>query len=93
MKGALIKIIDRSKIVTKLTLTTSLEKLLPASGGSVFRLIRLATVRALEIADGKPRLINGIPSEKSPIAALEEIAQGFVVCKINGKVHSNGRTA
>lgn len=56
-------------------------------------MIRLATVRALEIADGKPRLISGIPSEKSTIAALEEIAQGLVVCKINGKVQGSGGKA
>lgn len=68
----------------KLQLTTSLEKLLPASGGSVFRLIRLATIRAQEIADGKPRLLSGLPTDKSTIIALEEITQGMVVCKIDG---------
>ena len=36
----------------------SVEKLLPRSGGSVYRLIRMAAGRALEISEGNPSLIN-----------------------------------
>ena len=55
-----------------------LEDLLPASGGSVYRLVRMASDRALEIADGKPTLIKNLDTDKVTTIALEEIAQGKV---------------
>ena len=55
-----------------------LEDLLTASGGSVYRLVRMASDRALEIADGKPTLIKNPDTDKVTTIALEEIAQGRV---------------
>lgn len=55
-----------------------LEELLPAAGGSVYRLVRMASNRALEIAEGKPTLIKNPDTDKVTTIALEEIAQGKV---------------
>ena len=59
----------------------SLEELLPRSGGSVYRLSRMASQRALELAEGRPLLINKIDTDKVTTLALEEIRQGKVVSK------------
>lgn len=59
----------------------SLEQLLPRAGGSVYRLSRMAAVRALELAEGRPSLIGKINTDKSTTIALEEIRQGKVVSK------------
>ncbi|MBP9854932.1 MAG: DNA-directed RNA polymerase subunit omega [Candidatus Omnitrophica bacterium] len=55
--------------------------MLATSGGSVFRLTRLAMNRALELASGMPALIKHHPSANLTTIALEEIAQGKVVHK------------
>lgn len=60
---------------------SSLEELLPRSGGSVYRLSRMASLRALELAEGKPLLIDKINTDKVTTLALEEIRQGKVVTK------------
>ena len=57
-----------------------IEELLERSGGSIYRLVRMAANRALELAEGKPRLIKHA-SEKSTTVALEEIRAGKVVYK------------
>lgn len=57
------------------------EKLLPRSGGSVYRLIRMAAGRALEISEGKPSLINNPSTDKATTIALEEILQGKIEAK------------
>ena len=54
------------------------EELLPKSGGNVFRLVRMAAIRALELSEGKPPLINNSFSDKSTTIALEEISQGKI---------------
>lgn len=59
----------------------TIENLLPSSGHSVYRLIRMASNRALEISDGKPYLIKNPGSDKATSIALEEIAQGKVETK------------
>ncbi len=59
----------------------SLEQLLPRSGWSVYRLSRLAAVRALELAEGRPSLIGKINTDKPTTIALEEIRQGKVMLK------------
>ncbi len=59
----------------------SLEDLLPQVGLSQYRLIRLAMIRALEIHDGSPPLVDFHPSEKATTIALREIAQGRVNVK------------
>lgn len=59
-----------------------IEELLPKSGYSVYKLIRLASVRSLELADGSPKLIDGVSAEaKTPTVALDEIRAGKVVLK------------
>ena len=64
--------------------TDSIENLLSHAGGSVYRLVRIAAKRALEISEGQPPLIKNPSSDKPTTTALEEIAQGRVVYK-NGK--------
>lgn len=58
-----------------------LEELLPKTGFSIYKLIRLASNRAMELADGKPQLIEKTSSEKLATVALEEIRSGKVVLK------------
>ncbi len=69
-----------------------LERLLPAAGGNSYRLILLASKRAMELADGQPPLIdrstlNRVEWEKTATIALEEIFQGKVKWKgvVEGK--------
>ena len=58
-----------------------IEELLPKSGYSIYKLVRMAANRAMELADGKPRLIEIPSSDKAPTVALEEIRAGKVVLK------------
>jgi len=58
-----------------------LEKLLPRSGFSVYKLVLMASSRATELADGNPRLIENPTSEKTATIALEEILKGKVELK------------
>lgn len=58
-----------------------IEELLPKSGYSVYKLVRMAANRAMELADGKPKLIEMPSSDKAPTVALEEIRAGKVVLK------------
>ena len=60
-----------------------LEDFLPRSGGSIYRLVRMAAKRALELSEGRPPLIEKPPTEKVTTIALEEIRQGKV-CYENG---------
>jgi DNA-directed RNA polymerase omega subunit len=55
-----------------------LEKLLEKIGGSVYKLVVVASKRALEIAEGSPKLVEANPATKPSIVALEEIAEGKV---------------
>lgn len=50
-----------------------LEKLLPQANGSIYKLIIIASKRALELAEGMPRLIENPSSEKPATVALDEI--------------------
>lgn len=56
-----------------------LEDLLPKSGNSIYKLVRLASNRALELADGKPKLVEMAANIKTTTIALEEIRSGKVV--------------
>ena len=58
-----------------------IEDLLPKAGGSIYALARLAANRAIELAEGKPQLIQKVISDKETTVALEEILQGKVVTK------------
>ena len=56
-----------------------IENLLPKTGFSIYRLVRMAASRATELADGSPKIIEIPPGEKTATIALEEISQGKVV--------------
>ncbi len=58
-----------------------IEDLLPQSGNSVYKLVRMAARRATELADGQPPLIDKINGEKTTTIALEEIRRGKVQIK------------
>ena len=57
----------------------ALEKLLEKTDKSVFRLVVLASKRALEIADGQPKLTEVLSVLVKPSTiALQEIIEGKV---------------
>jgi len=57
------------------------EKLLDKSCDSIYKLVILASKRALEIAEGQPKLVAVNSSIKPSTVALVEIAEGKVHCK------------
>lgn len=57
------------------------EKLLDKSCDSIYKLVILASKRALEIAEGQPKLVAANSSVKPSTVALVEIAEGRVQCK------------
>ena len=57
------------------------EKLLSKSLGSVYKLVILASKRALEIAEGQPRLVEDALTAKPSTVALHEIAEGKIEAK------------
>lgn len=59
----------------------ALEKLLDKSKGSIYKLVILASKRALEIAEGQPKLVKVNSSTKPSTIALYEIAEGKVQCQ------------
>jgi len=59
----------------------ALEKLLDKSCESIYKLVILASKRALEIAEGQPKLVEVNASMKPSTIALYEIAAGKVRCK------------
>jgi len=58
-----------------------LENLLPKAGNSVYRLVRMASNRALELLEGRRCLIKQPSTDKVTTMALEEISFGRVVFK------------
>ncbi|MBP7215689.1 MAG: DNA-directed RNA polymerase subunit omega [Candidatus Omnitrophica bacterium] len=59
----------------------ALEKLLDKSNGSIYKLVIMAARRALEIAEGQPKMVQMAPSSKPSTVALHEIAEGKVLWK------------
>jgi len=57
------------------------ERLLDKSQGSIYKLVILASKRALELADGQPRLVSDDLSTKPSTVALHEIAEGKIESK------------
>ena len=57
------------------------ERLLDKSMGSIYKLVILASKRALEIAEGQPKLVSEDASVKPSTVALHEIADGKVEAK------------
>lgn len=58
-----------------------LEELLPKAGGSIYKLVRIASKRALEISETGAKLVNMPSNTKLTTIALEEIRQAKVVLK------------
>ena len=59
----------------------AVEKLLDKSCDSIYKLVILASKRALEIAEGQPKLVDVSSALKPSTIALEEIAAGRVQCR------------
>ena len=59
----------------------SLQDLLDKSKGSVYKLVVMAARRALEIAEGQPKLVSIDAAVKPSTVALEEIRFGKVRVK------------
>lgn len=57
------------------------EELLKKTNSSIYKLVILATKRALEIAEGAPKLINIESDVKPTTVALMEIIEGKVKIK------------
>ncbi len=58
-----------------------LEELLPKAGLSSYKLVALASKRALEIAGGAPKMVDSHMNEKTATTALREIQAGRVYTK------------
>ena len=58
-----------------------LEELLPKADWSIYRLVRMAAKRALELSDGRKCLVENPGSDKVTTCALEEIRQNKVEWK------------
>lgn len=57
------------------------DKLLDKSNNSVYKLVILASKRALEIAEGQPKLVEASASIKPSTVALWEISDGKIQSK------------
>lgn len=55
-----------------------LENLLDKSDKSIYKLVILAAKRALELAEGQPKLVGVNSSTKPSSIALHEIAEGKI---------------
>ncbi|MFA5275549.1 MAG: DNA-directed RNA polymerase subunit omega [Candidatus Omnitrophota bacterium] len=60
---------------------TGREKLLDKSCNSIYKLVILSAKRALEIAEGQPKLVEMPASTKPSTVALNEIAAGKIECR------------
>ena len=68
-----------------------LEELLPKSNNSVYRLVRLASMRASELATTGVKLITVPADQKLATTALDEIRAGKVVEKGWDSDHKEGK--
>jgi len=60
----------------------ALEQLLDKTEGSVYKLVVLASRRALELAEGQPKLVEGSSTATKPsIIALQEIMASKLLAK------------
>lgn len=62
----------------------SIEKLLEKTG-SLYKLVLLASMRAIELGDGAAKLVETKPDAKIIHIAMEEIAEGKVSYKTKEK--------
>lgn len=67
-----------------------LEKLLPRANHSIYRLVLMASKRAMELADGAHKLIDSPPSAKTATVALDEVLAGKVMLKEVAEQMKNG---
>ncbi|PIQ89182.1 MAG: DNA-directed RNA polymerase subunit omega [Candidatus Omnitrophica bacterium CG11_big_fil_rev_8_21_14_0_20_42_13] len=58
-----------------------IEKLLSVTENSLYKLVILVSRRAIEIAEGSPKLVEVSPSLKPASIALREIMEGKIGCK------------
>lgn len=58
-----------------------IEKIINKAEGSLYKLVILASKRALELSEGVPSLVETNPELKSTTIALREIAEGKVRVK------------
>jgi DNA-directed RNA polymerase omega subunit len=58
-----------------------MEELLPKADNSSYKLVVMASKRALELANGAPKLIEAHVNEKLATTSLREIIAGKVVFK------------
>jgi DNA-directed RNA polymerase omega subunit len=56
----------------------ALDRLLERTGNSIYKLVILASKRALEIAEGQPKLVEASASIKASTVALFEIFEGKI---------------
>lgn len=66
-----------------------IEELLPRANYSIYKLVSMASARALELSDGKRCLAEGINTEKFTTMALHEIAQGKIEIKSSNGAKSS----
>ena len=59
----------------------TIEDMLESANGSVYSLVRMASMRALELADGKPPLIENPDTDKVTSISFKEIIAGKVELK------------
>ena len=62
-----------------------LETLIDKSQGSMFKLVMLVSKRALELADGAPKLIDAPADTKITTLAMMEMAAGVIEIKKDKK--------
>ncbi len=60
----------------------ALEKMLDKTDGSIYKLVVVASKRALELAEGNPKLVQEVNAGAKPsTVALREISEGKVKTK------------
>jgi DNA-directed RNA polymerase omega subunit len=60
----------------------ALEKMLDKTDGSIYKLVVVASKRALELAEGNPKLVSEVNTAAKPsTVALREISEGKVKAK------------
>jgi DNA-directed RNA polymerase subunit K/omega len=71
-----------------------LEELLPKAHMSVYRLVRLASIRATELAATGVKLVPAPADQKLATTALDEIRAGKVVerARVDGKYRKNAKS-
>lgn len=62
-----------------------LEQLLKVTNNSLYKLVTLVSRRAIEIADGAPKLCEASLSAKPASVAFQEIIEGKLTCKKSKK--------